>query len=585
MRQFFKFVLASMVGFVLTMILGFFFILIMAGMAASNFGESEYALKSNSVLELNLGLNITDRTTPNPVLNYLNDQYGGETVGLDRLIKAIKAAKNADEIEGIYLNTAYAGGNYATLEEIRNALLDFKESGKFIYAYSEFFYEPSYYLASVADSVFMNPSGTFIFNGLSSQTAFMKDMLTNLGIDMQVFKVGKFKGATETFSQTEMSPENRLQIQEFVNSIYEHYIENVSKERGVSTAALRSISDELKIKTPISSVDHKLVDQLLYEDQVKEVMRNRMGLSEGTKPILVGVNNFLRSGKGKSKYVKEKIAVIYAIGEIGSGEGDEENIGSKTLTKALVDARENDNVKAVVLRVNSPGGSALASDIICREAQLCAAKKPLIVSMGDLAASGGYYICTAADTIVAQPNSITGSIGVFMILPNMKQLLNEKIGIHYESVNSNKYSDIGRIDKPLSEDEQAYFQALVDNIYEDFIVRVAEGRDMSKEIVDSIGQGRVWTAESALEIGLVDVLGGLEDAIQIAADKAGMDNYGIIQLPRVKNPFEKLFGGMNMESRILSERLGKHYEHFRMLEKLEKLEGVQMLMPYSLNIQ
>lgn len=575
-----------MVGFCLTLFLGFIILIAMAGAMASSFGEQKKVIKEQSVLEINLGLEISDRTVDDPFTNLLNSETGGETVGLDRIIAVLKSAKKSDKIKGIYLNTSYFGAGFATLEEIRNALLDFKESGKFIYAYSEFYSEPSYYLASTADSIFLNPSGNFFFNGLSNQSAFIKDLLQNVGVEMQVLKVGKFKGATETFTEEQLSENNRHQTQVFINSIYENYLKNVSKSRNITIDNLKLIADELQIKLPIDAVEKGLIDKLAYEDEIHSAIKRKLEIKEKEKIDFVSINETFKSDVVTKKFHSDKIAVIYASGDISGGKGDENNIGSQTLTKALRAARNNKKIKAIVLRVNSPGGSSLASDVIFREVQLCAKEKPFIVSMGNLAASGGYFISAPADTIVAQPTTITGSIGVFMLLPNMQKLLNEKIGIHYESVNSSKHADIGRIDRPLSENERAYFQNMVNKIYDDFLSRVSSGRGLTKEMVDSIGQGRVWTAKDAMNIGLVDVLGGLDDAIDIAAFKAGIKDYSIKAYPEIVPPLEQLLQSMNKtETRFIKSKLGKNYRYFQLLEKVQNLEGVQMLLPYDIKIE
>ena len=585
MKQFFKFVLASIVGFALTLFLGFLVFIAIVTSIASSFGEKKTLVKENSVLELNLGLEIADRTVEDPFMAILNGETGGETVGLDRITKVLKEAKKSPEIKGLFINTSYVGAGFATLEEIRNSLLDFKESGKFIYAYSEFYSEPSYYLASVADSIYMNPSGTFLFNGLSSQTAFLTDALKNLGVEMQVIKVGKFKGATETFTETKLSENNRHQTQVFINSIYENYLKNISSSRKISIDTLKSLADNLTINLPQDAIDNKLIDGLAFIDEVKSTIKRQLNIEQNKKINFISINKTYSSNIVKKEYKKDKIAVIYASGEIRSGNGDDRNVGSETLTKALRDARLNKNIKAIVLRVNSPGGSALASDVIYREAELCAKAKPLIVSMGNLAASGGYFISSAADTIVAQPTTITGSIGVFMLLPNMQKLMNDKIGITYESVNSSKKSDIGRVDRPLSADERQYFQNMVNKIYDDFLTRVSIGRNITKELVDSIGQGRVWTATDAKNIGLVDVIGGLDKAIEIAAFKAGISDYGIKSLPKALSPIERINKSLNgMETSYIKSKLGKNYDFFQSIEKLNNLEGIQMLLPYEIKI-
>lgn len=585
MKQFFKFMFASMLGFVLSIgVIFFLFIAMIAGIAASAGDEQSVELKDNSVLHMKMDFNIEERTEKNP---FAEINFGGDDnseVGLNDILANIEKAKDDDKIKGIFLQLSMISAGYSSLEEIRNALIDYKKSGKFLIAYAELYTKGNYYLASVADKVYLNPSGDMLFNGVYADLVFFKGALDKLGIEAQVIKHGKFKSAAESLVQDKLGDENRKQIEAYVGSIYYHYIGNIAKARKKSAQEVLEIADQLKVQVAPDAVKVGLVDALRFEDEVLDEIRKKIGVEKDEKINLVTLGKY-KNAKGKEKKSgKNKIAVIYAVGDINSGEGDNDRIGSETMVEAIRKARKDEDVKAIVLRVNSPGGSALASDVIWREAVLAQKEKPFIVSMGDVAASGGYYISIAADTIVAQPNTITGSIGVIGVLMNSQKLLNDKLGITIDGVKFGKYSDLGRIDRPLNPDEEAIIQHAVDYIYDDFISKVAQGRNMSKASIDSIGQGRVWSGIDAKRIGLVDVLGGLNDAINIAAKKAKLEEYRVISLPEMKGPFEMLAKHFGDEASMffMKRELGENFHYYQKLQSAVKRSGIQARLEYDI---
>jgi protease-4 len=463
--------------------------------------------------------------------------------------------------------------------------LDFKKSGKFIYSYAEFYGQKDYYVASVSDKIFLNPQGAMDFKGLSMNLMFYKKTFEKLGIDVQIFRHGRFKSAIEPFMLDKMSQANRQQSESFLNSIWNTLLSGISQSRGITVEELQAMANELAINSPEDAKKMKLVDELSYQDEVMLALKTKTGKKEKEKLDMVELSKY--KGSEKAKTTKEKIAVIYANGGISGGEGDDEEIGSDRIAKAIRIARMDENVKAIVFRVNSPGGSALASDVIWRETVLAGKSKPFVVSMGNYAASGGYYISCAAHRIFAQPNTITGSIGVFGLIPNLQKMLDEKLGITMDTVNTNQYSSLGSATMPLSKKESEFIQASVEKVYDVFTSRVAEGRKMKQSDVDSIGQGRVWSGEDALKIGLVDELGGLEDAIAYAAKKANVKEYKISELPRPKNPFENIFGKVeaDAETNILEKNLGPLFPYMKSIQQVLRQKGVQARMPFEILIQ
>ena len=588
MKQFFKFVFASMVGFFLTsLIIGGIVVLLIIGLIAAAGSEKQVEVDPNSIIHINFTNSIPERTPRKSPLDLLGLEEN-KTIGLNDILANIKRAKNDSNIKGIFLDESYMLSGQATTEEIRNALIDFKKSGKFVIAYSEVYTQGFYYLASVADKVYINPKGIFEFKGFSSQISFFKGALDKLGIEAQVIKVGTYKSAVEPFILTKMSDANRMQVNSYMGSLYDHFLTGISQARHISKDSLFDIANNLKIQFPEDALKYKLVDGLKYRDEVLDELKNRTDVGEKSDLHDVELADYTgSSNKPEKKESKNHIAIIYASGEITGGDGDDNTIGSDKISEALRKARLDDKVKAVVLRVNSPGGSSLASDVIWREVYLTKKVKPIIVSMGDLAASGGYYISCAADSIIAEPNTITGSIGIFAIIPNFQKLLNDKLGITFDGAKTGKYADLGDVTRPLSPEERAILQNSVNRGYDEFTKAVADGRHKTQAYINSIGQGRVWTGEQAIKIGLVDRLGNINDAIKSAAKKASVKNYEIDAYPEQKGLFSKMGNNLSeeMHTRAVKSELGENYVYYEQLKNITKmLRTPQMRMPYDVVI-
>lgn len=587
MKQFFKYVFASIVGVFISiaLILVFFFIIISALIGAAS-SEGTTAVKENSILTLKLDYPINERTTSNPLEAF--DMYNlksNKRLGLNDILTRIKAAKEDDNIKGILLDFSSVGASFATAKEIRDALLDFKKSKKFILAYSEYYSQTAYYLASVADKIYLHPQGDLDFRGLSSQVVFFKDALDKLGIEAQIIKVGTYKSAVEPFILDKMSEPNRLQVNSYLSSINRTFLDNISQARKISADSLQFYADTYISSSTEGALRSRLIDGLKYKDELLAELTERLGATGSDKINSLKIENFVP--ESKVNRASDRIAVVYASGNIVSGEGDNSTIGSETISKAIRKVREDDKVKAVVLRVNSPGGSALASDVIWREVYLCKQKKPIIVSMGDVAASGGYYISCAADSIFAQPNTITGSIGVFGIIPNMQQFLNNKLGIHFDGVKTGKFADLGDLSRPLTAEEKSLLQQNVNHVYSTFTKRVADGRKMSQAQVDSIGQGRVWTGSQGVSNGLVDRLGSVDDAIAAAAKKAKISDYKLVSYPAIKSSLEEFFGSANndLQSYLAKREFGEAYQYYQKAQEVLQVKGIQARLPYSISIQ
>ncbi len=588
MKQFFKTVFASFLGTLIASVIFIFLIIgIIGAIVAISGSDKEVVVKENSILVVKFEGPITDRGSKNPFQN-LGAMFSKEqAIGLNDILNNIEKAKNDKNIKGIYIEITSVPAGIAMVEEIRNKLLEFKNTGKFILAYSEYYTQGAYYLASVADKIYLNPQGTIDFKGLSAELMFFKNALAKLEVEPQIIRHGKFKSAIEPFILDKMSDENREQTMTYIGSIWNHMVDGISKSRNISAEELNKIADELLLQKAEDAVKYKFADQLAYKDEILEILKEKTEAKAVDKINSVSIADYTNAKESKKKdFTKDKIAVIYAVGEIDGGEGDDEKIGSERISKAIREARLDDKVKAIVLRVNSPGGSALASEVIWREVVLAKQAKPFIVSMGNVAASGGYYISCAADTIVAEPNTITGSIGVFGVLFNAQGFMNNKLGITFDTVKTNLHADIGSIYRPLSASEKDIIQKSVEHVYDVFITRVAEGRKLTKEQVDQIGQGRVWSGVDAKRIGLVDVLGGLETAIEIAAQKAGLENYKLLALPKQKDPLEELFskGTSSVEEAIIKHFLGENAKYYITLDRLKKYSGIQARMPYEVEI-
>ncbi len=588
MKQFFKFMFASMLGFFLTWVIIFFIFLGIIMSAASLAKKDVVVVKENSVLTLKLDEPISDRTPNNPFSNMNFGSFKAKQApGLAEILRTIKNAASDNKIKGIYLELSNISAGIATIEEIRNALIEFKKSGKFIYCYSEGLSQSAYYLATVSDKIFLNPEGGVIFKGLSAQIMFLKGMLDKLEIEPQIIRHGKFKSAIEPLILDKMSEANKEQTLKFLGTIWEHIVKGIAESRKLTTEDLNKIADEMSVRIASDAVTLKLVDELAYYDEVQSKIKEKLGIGEKKKINFISISKYRKTFRGDFKLSKEKIAIVFASGDIVSGEGDDNTIGSTKISAAIRKARIDSSVKAVVLRVNSPGGSALASEVIWREVMLTKKVKPVVVSMGDVAASGGYYISCAATKIIASPNTITGSIGVFGVVPNLQKFFKNKLGITVDGVSTNKHSDYISTFRPMDNYEKEMTQFSVESVYQTFIKHVAEGRNMTVDQIDSIGQGRVWSGVDAKRIGLIDDFGGLEKAVNIAAEIAKIKDYKIIALPVQKDPFTQIIEdlmGDNASESIIRNELGENYIYFKYLKDISNMKGVQARMPYEINI-
>ncbi|MDR0871922.1 MAG: signal peptide peptidase SppA [Prevotellaceae bacterium] len=581
MKQFFKFLFASMLGFILANVLIFFiFIMIIAGIAAT--ANHEFTLKDNSVFHLKLDGEVIDRSK-NDMYQEFFSSVNTSRLGLDDILLSIEKAKNNNKIKGIYLETDFSAIGISSAREIRNALIDFKKSDKFIVAYGGVYTQTAYYIASVADKIILNPHGMLEFQGLSVSPVFYKGALDKLGIEMQLVKVGSYKSAPERYTNTEMSEENRTQVTAFLSSIWNTMTAEIAATRHVSKEQLNEYADEaLTFSLAEKAVANRLVDTLLYKDEVDSILAKYIG----DEAKYVSLAEMKTVPNTKQDLVSDKIAVVYALGAIDAGFGGEENISSEDLAKTLLEVKDDDNVRAVVLRVNSPGGSAYGSEQIWRAVSLVREKKPVIVSMGDYAASGGYYISCAADRIVAQPTTLTGSIGIYGLIPNV-QGLTDKLGITYDVVKTNDLADMPAINRPFTEREHSIMQAYVNEGYELFVKRCADGRQKTADEIKAIAEGRVWTGADAIEIGLADTLGGLSDAIRIAAETAGVEKYRTAEYPEKKEFLQELLESLNggVQAKILQMQLGDNYKHYLMLKNAAQMNKIQAILPLDLEIK
>jgi protease-4 len=588
MRSFFKYVLATITGIIICSILMFFIMIGVISMMVSSVGtKTETVTASNSVLMINLDHEITEKTEANPFEGLDVPGFAStRSLGLNDIVSRIKAAKTDSNIKGIYLNVSGTGTGFATMKTIREALLDFKTSDKFIIAYSDVISQKGYYINSVADEVYLHPQGSLDFRGLASSVMFFKEGLDKLGIDMQVLKVGTYKSAVEPFIMNSMSEANKEQVSSYLNSIYNTFLTDISSTKKISQDSLKSIANGYLIREPEDAKKYGFVTDLLYKDQVIAKIKEKIGVDEKkdiSSVSLIDYKNKANAGEAGG----DRVAVLYAYGEIVDGEGMEGQIGGDKLSRELRDLRKDDKVKAIVLRVNSPGGSALASESIWREVDLAKKVKPVVVSMGDYAASGGYYISAAADSIFADPATLTGSIGVFGLIPSFQKLFNEKLGIHFEAVKTAKFADMDvDMDRPLSEEEKGIIQGGVNKIYQVFLKRVADGRKIDVAQVDSIGQGRVWTGEQAVKLKLVDRIGTLDQAIAAAAKKANLENYRISEYPRAKDPFESIWSTSKDKIKLwlLEDELGDYAKYLSELKRISQQSGIQARIPYLVEI-
>jgi protease IV len=579
MRSFFKVFFASLLALV---IFSFLIFLLLAGVAGSLASKDEAEIEANSVLSIDLTKLYPDRNNP----EFFATLQEGSQPALYEVVRLIQHAKTDDNISGLYINMDGNANGYAASNELRTAILDFKKSKKFVFAYGNTVSESAYFVGSVADKVYVNPLGEFRWQGFNVTLPFLKGMLEKLDIETQIFYAGKFKSATEIFRTTEMTPENREQTADWLGDIYGFFLQQTAAVRKVDTATLFNLATTAAIQTPQDAVNAKLLDGVKYDDEVRTEIKRRLDIGRTDKLNLVPLatyNDAVNIRKGGSN----KIAVIYAEGDIVDGEGDNTQIGGETFRAMIRKARLDKDVKAIVLRVNSGGGSALASDIIWRELRMAREedKKPVVVSMGDVAASGGYYIAAGADSIFAHPNTITGSIGVFGVIPNMQGFFNNKLGVTFDDVSTAPYADAPSVVKPLDEKERQLVQRGVERVYAQFKQRVAAGINRDTAYVETIAQGRVWSGADAVRIGLVDRLGNLQDAIASAARLAKLSDYGLKEYPEEGNWLEDLLNRKKPEpAAMIREQLGEeHYKVFEQVKKIKAMTGsVQARLPFEI---
>ena len=588
MKDFFFFFLATITEIILISFVMFVIsIIVVFSMLSST--ETETVVKKNSIMMLDLNGSLVERTSDN-IFKELFDKEDS-TYGLDDILASIKKAKENDDIKGIYIQATSLNANFASLQEIRDALNDFKKSGKFIVAYSDNYTQGMYYLSSVANKVLLNPKGAIEWRGLASQPLFLKGLLEKLGIEMQVFRVGTYKAAVERFSATEMSPANREQVTAYITSIWNEIITDVAASRKISVDSLNNYANRMLMFYPAEqTVKSGMADTLIYKNDVRDYLKQLVEIDKDDDLAVLGLDEMINVKKNTPKDKSGNIiAVYYAFGEIdgGSSSTDEDGIISNEVIKDLRKLKEDKDVKALVLRVNPPGGSAFGSEQIWEAVCQLKKEKPVIVSMGDYAASGGYYISCAADTIVAEPTTLTGSIGIFGLIPNAKGLT-DKLGLSFDVVKTHKFADFGNIMRGMNTDEQTLLQMYINQGYDLFVSRCAEGRKMSKNEIEKIAEGRVWTGEAAKKIGLVDILGGIDKALEIAVKKAKVEGYTVVGYPDRKNVLQELLNskpGNYIESRMLKSQLGDYYNGFSMLKNLEKADFMQARVPFELNIK
>lgn len=590
MKEFFKFMFASMLGFFLTFVLLFLIMIGMIASLATIASKDTVEIDSKSVLHLRLTTEIVDRGGQSPFdsFDFMSLSLGRST-GLNDLLENIEKAKADDKIEGIYLDLSIVPAGWSTVHEVRQALDDFRESGKFVVSYGETYLQNAYYLGSVADEIYLHPEGMIDFRGLNSELFFLKDMLGRLGIDPQVIRHGEYKSAGEPFFLDQMSPENREQTLAYISAIWNNITADIARSRGLTVNHINEVADGLYTRNAALAMEWDMIDGVAFHDEIMDVLRNHLGIDEDDDINLVTLEKYTRAPRPKSMPVprtRDRIAVVYASGNIISGEGGDRVIGSDGTARAIREARLNDNVKAIVFRINSPGGSALASDVILREVKLAAQEKPVVASMGDVAASGGYYIACGADWIMANPTTVTGSIGVFGMIPNMQKFFNEKLGVNFDNVKTNQYADFGSITRPLTRAERQLIQDMISEVYDTFIGHVAEGRGLPVSVVDELGAGRVWSGSEAKQNGLIDEFGGLQAAISKAAELAELEEYRLIEYPTRKDLLTRImedFGGI--KDRMIQKELGSAYTYYRQLQHIEEMTGILTRLPYDIIIE
>ena len=580
MKSFFKYLFATILGLFIFSIIWVVIFFGIIGAAMS--GSKEVKISDNSVFELKLEGILVERHKNDVISSFASEINSSVSeIALDDIMASIDKATDNDNIKGIYLHIGDFSASVASLQEIYKGLEKFKKTGRFIVAYADSYGNGTYYLSSIADKVYMNPSGTLALTGINISTVFFKDLLSKIGVEMQIFKVGTFKSAVEPFTQTSMSEANRLQLTTFINSIWTEITKTIARNRGISDTEVNLYADSgLFLDDAQTAVHHKLIDSLVYSSDMKEIIEKLV--DKDYNALTINDMKFVARNK---EYSKNRIAIVYAVGEI-DGSNKNDGIDSEDISEDLIDIADNDKIKAVVLRINSPGGSAYGSEQIWKAVSVVKSKKPIVVSMGDYAASGGYYIACNTDRIFAQPTTLTGSIGIFGIFPNIGGLT-DKLGIKFDNVKTNKYSDFGATYRPMNTEERAILQRYINNGYELFTKRCAEGRNMNIDSLKAIAEGRIYSGTDAMQLGLVDEMGGLEEAIAFAAKKANISNYTLKYYPSVKSLIEQISDifSTSVEERIVKSQLGENYRLFRTIQRAQTTTGIKAIMPYSITVK
>ncbi|MFC2604962.1 MAG: signal peptide peptidase SppA [Bacteroidota bacterium] len=580
MKSFFKYLFATILGLFIFSIIWVVIFFGIIGAAMS--GSKEVKISDDSVFELKLEGILVERHKNDVISSFASEINSSVSeIALDDIMASIDKATDNDNIKGIYLHIGDFSASVASLQEIYKGLEKFKKTGRFIVAYADSYGNGTYYLSSIADKVYMNPSGTLALTGINISTVFFKDLLSKIGVEVQIFKVGTFKSAVEPFTQTSMSEANRLQLTTFINSIWTEITKTIARNRGISDTEVNLYADSgLFLDDAQTAVQHKLIDSLVYSSDMKEIIEKLVDKDYNTLTI----NNMKLVARNK-EYSKNRIAIVYAVGEI-DGSNKNDGIDSEDISEDLLDIADNDKIKAVVLRINSPGGSAYGSEQIWKAVSVVKSKKPIVVSMGDYAASGGYYIACNTDRIFAQPTTLTGSIGIFGIFPNIGGLT-DKLGIKFDNVKTNKYSDFGATYRPMTTEERVILQRYIEKGYELFTKRCAEGRNMNIDSLKAIAEGRIYSGTDAMRLGLVDEMGGLEEAITFAAKKANISNYTLKYYPSVKSLIEQISDifSTSVEERIVKSQLGENYLIFRAVQKAQTTTGIRAMMPYEIMVK
>lgn len=581
---------ASMVGFFLFSIIGFLVLMGIIAGAAKLVQPQPVSVAENSILHLRLNTEIVDRGTENPADAFDFTTFTPtQALGLNDLLHNIRKAREDVNIKGIFLDLSIIPAGWATLSEIRTQLLDFRESGKFIIAYGEIMDQRAYYIASVSDKIFIAPEGIIDFRGLNAEVSFFSNLFEKIGVEPQLIRHGQYKSAAEPLIREDLSAENRQQISQYINSFWNSVVSDISASRQIEASELNTIADQFLTRTPEMALEKRIIDGIKFRDEVNEYILGRLGLTKDDEINLVTFAKYRRAPLPESMLPQRgqgKIAVIYGSGNMVVGEGTENNMGADRIAAAIQEARKDTNIRAIVLRLNSGGGASLAGEVILREAKLAAQAKPLVVSMGDFAASGAYYISAHATEIIANPKTLTGSIGVFAMVPNMENMFNDKLGITFDNVKTNEMADFGSVSRPLTIAEEQILQQLVDRVYSVFINHVAEGRELSVSFVDSIAQGQVWSGVDAKRLGLVDSFGGLNYAIERAAQLAEVETYRIVEFPVRKDFFERFVESMEMmETRFMQAKLGETWRIYQQVQSVGEYTGIQMRMSYDIAIE